>query len=189
MKRWPTVWLLLGQRRRRYANKKPTSGQRLMFAGYGSQPCIIKREKNSQNKVTPFGCRTIWVNLYTPVIRYKLYHYRGATNCVYIEIHVYKQLNILLLLSECTIKNNVCVLLWDMLDAIPELVLGIWSTTPWWYPSFWNLDYLKFIKPEYNIPWMPMYCVKLAICGGRFLGLIMFFTIVTRVTVLQKLNN
>ena len=34
MRRWPDVGLLLGQRRRRWANSKPTVGQRLMFAGY-----------------------------------------------------------------------------------------------------------------------------------------------------------
>ena len=32
-RRWPNVGLLLGQRRRRWANSKPTLGQRLMFAG------------------------------------------------------------------------------------------------------------------------------------------------------------
>ena len=30
---WPNVGLLLGQRRRRWVNSKPTLGQRLMFAG------------------------------------------------------------------------------------------------------------------------------------------------------------
>ena len=33
MRRCPNVGLLLGQRRRRWANSKSTSGQRLMFAG------------------------------------------------------------------------------------------------------------------------------------------------------------
>ena len=33
MRRWPNVGLLLGQRRRRWANSKPTLGQRLMFPG------------------------------------------------------------------------------------------------------------------------------------------------------------
>ena len=32
-RRWLNVDLLLGQRRRRWANSKPMSGQRLMFAG------------------------------------------------------------------------------------------------------------------------------------------------------------
>ena len=32
-RRWPKVGLLLGQRRRRWANIPPTLGQRLMFAG------------------------------------------------------------------------------------------------------------------------------------------------------------
>ena len=33
MRHWPNVGLLLGQRRRRWANSNPTLGQRLMFAG------------------------------------------------------------------------------------------------------------------------------------------------------------
>ena len=34
MRRWPNVVLLLDQRRRQWANSKPTLGQRPMFAGY-----------------------------------------------------------------------------------------------------------------------------------------------------------
>ena len=34
MRRCPNVGLLLGQRRRRWANSKPALGQRLMFAGH-----------------------------------------------------------------------------------------------------------------------------------------------------------
>ena len=33
MRRWPNVGIVLGQRRRRWANSIPTLGQRLMFAG------------------------------------------------------------------------------------------------------------------------------------------------------------
>ena len=36
MRRWPNAGLLLGQRRRRWVNSKPTLAQRLMFAGSGS---------------------------------------------------------------------------------------------------------------------------------------------------------
>ena len=35
MRRWPAASLLLGQRRRRLANSKPTLAQRVMFAGIG----------------------------------------------------------------------------------------------------------------------------------------------------------
>ena len=38
MGRWTNVDLLLGKRRRRSANSKPTLGQRLMFAGLRQQP-------------------------------------------------------------------------------------------------------------------------------------------------------
>ena len=34
MRRWANVGLLLGQRRRQWANNKPTLAQHLMFAGY-----------------------------------------------------------------------------------------------------------------------------------------------------------
>ena len=41
MRRWPDVGLLLGQRRRRWANSKPTLGQRLTLAGIVYILCLV----------------------------------------------------------------------------------------------------------------------------------------------------
>ena len=43
MRRWHNVGLLLGQRRRRWANSTPTISQRPMFAGYAMHSTIITR--------------------------------------------------------------------------------------------------------------------------------------------------
>ena len=49
MRRWLNVGLLLLQRRRRWANSKPTLGQRIMFAG-SSADCEPRRLILQQEK-------------------------------------------------------------------------------------------------------------------------------------------
>ena len=51
MRRWPIVGLLLDQRRRRWADNKPTVGQRLMFAWYISVH-FLNPSKAIHNKTT-----------------------------------------------------------------------------------------------------------------------------------------
>ena len=64
MRRWPNVGLLLVQRRRRWANSKPTLGQRLIFAGTAPciQPAITKKNNWShlENKFNPSGAGTVF---------------------------------------------------------------------------------------------------------------------------------
>ena len=51
MRRWPNVGLLLGQRRRRGTNSKPTLSQRLMFAGVDLLSLIRGNQLNSLGEI------------------------------------------------------------------------------------------------------------------------------------------
>ena len=65
---WPNAGLLLGQRRRRWVNSKPTLGQRLMFAGVWLSLEVLGHLHRRIQELTDGGGGGAddWNNFYTP---------------------------------------------------------------------------------------------------------------------------
>ena len=65
MRRWPNVGLLLGHRRRRWANSEPTVGQRLMFTGYKFDYSLTNDANDTCQQSISYNTYKVW-NSTTP---------------------------------------------------------------------------------------------------------------------------